>query len=227
MYVYIITNTKNGKKYIGKTKNKIEERFKTHLYLSSIGVETKLYNAIRKYGKEYFCCCLLEQVEGNIEILNEREKYWISYYETLQQGYNMTLGGDGGDTSFSEKYIEYMEKRGEQISGENNPFYGKKHKEETKKIISEKMKGRTHKKETKEILSIKNTGKKMSEESIKKGIEKRSETWRITTPYNEIIIIKNLSKFCKENGLDQRNMSKVAAGIYKTSKGFKCEKVLL
>ena len=47
--------------------------------------------AIHKYGKDKFHISLLEEV--SIERLNEREKYWITYYDSYNNGYNLTLGG--------------------------------------------------------------------------------------------------------------------------------------
>lgn len=47
--------------------------------------------AIHKYGKDKFHISLIEEV--SVEKLNEREKYWITYYDSYNNGYNLTLGG--------------------------------------------------------------------------------------------------------------------------------------
>ena len=47
--------------------------------------------AIHKYGKENFTIKLLEECDR--ALLNEREKYWIQYYNSFENGYNSTLGG--------------------------------------------------------------------------------------------------------------------------------------
>lgn len=94
MFIYQITNKINGKRYVGKTSKKtIQDRWKTHLSDSKRS-NTKLYNAIKKYGGENFSIDVFEQT-GNVsrEKLNERERYWI---EVLEPEYNMTKGGDGG-----------------------------------------------------------------------------------------------------------------------------------
>ena len=52
-----------------------------------------LYNAFNKYGIEHFSIHLIEECDENI--LGEREKYWIKYYNSKENGYNATLGGDG------------------------------------------------------------------------------------------------------------------------------------
>ena len=95
-YIYKITNQLNGKMYIGKTTDTIENRWKTHLYDARKERCRKrhLYAAMNKHGVEQF---KIEEVEyvSDLSILSEREQYWIAYYDTYNNGYNETLGGDG------------------------------------------------------------------------------------------------------------------------------------
>ena len=95
-YIYKITNQLNGKMYIGKTTDTIENRWKAHLHDSrKERCKTRhLYAAMNKYGTDKF---KIEEVEyiTDLSILNEREKYWITYYNTYKNGYNETYGGDG------------------------------------------------------------------------------------------------------------------------------------
>lgn len=104
--IYCITNLINNKKYIGKTLNSIEKRFKEHYQDSQRERFEKrpLYDAINKYGIENFKINLIE--ECNYKILAEREKYWIQYYDTYNNGYNATLGGDGRILYDYEKIVE-------------------------------------------------------------------------------------------------------------------------
>lgn len=87
--IYKITNKINGKSYIGLSSN-IEERFKKHRQKQG---EKILYSAFEKYGIENFEFSVLEYCL--LEQLAEREKYWIAYYDTYNNGYNATLGGEG------------------------------------------------------------------------------------------------------------------------------------
>lgn len=67
--------------------------------------EYPLYKAIRKYGIENFNFDIIE--ECSADELNEREKYWISYYNSYgENGYNLTPGGDGYLKAPSEKVIQ-------------------------------------------------------------------------------------------------------------------------
>ena len=93
--IYCIENRLNHKKYIGQSID-ISRRWMQHKQQNMIARDTFLYNAIKKYGIESFDFYILE--ECNEEILNEREMFWIEYYDTFQNGYNMTIGGAGTNT---------------------------------------------------------------------------------------------------------------------------------
>lgn len=92
--IYKIENIKNHKKYIGQSSN-ILQRWNHHKQESSNensnSYEYPLYRAFRKYGLENFTFEVIE--ECDINILDEREIYWIKYYDSFFNGYNQTLGG--------------------------------------------------------------------------------------------------------------------------------------
>lgn len=88
--IYKITNNINGKIYIGQSNN-IQRRFLEHKNrgaTSRIPVDI----AIQKYGKENFSFEVIE--ECTIEQLNQKEMYWISYFNSVENGYNCLVGGD-------------------------------------------------------------------------------------------------------------------------------------
>lgn len=91
-YIYKITNTINGKVYIGQTKQTIEQRFIQHKSHARTGQSNhKLARALRKYGDENFTIELVEVCD--YEMLNERERYWINIFNSIENGYNILLGG--------------------------------------------------------------------------------------------------------------------------------------
>ena len=65
-----------------------------------------MYRAFRKYGIENFSICELEKCDNSI--LDEREIYWINYYQTYKKGYNATAGGEGGIKTFDEHIDEII-----------------------------------------------------------------------------------------------------------------------
>ena len=94
--IYKITNKLNGKCYIGQSKD-ILFRLKNHLHYpfsSNINVsERDLYKDLRKFGTDNFEFEILERCKP--EELNEKEKAWISEYDSFNSGYNSTNGGGG------------------------------------------------------------------------------------------------------------------------------------
>lgn len=105
-YVYKIVNKVNNKFYIGKTTQTLLERFSNHLSEArrwqscldsntSFGYNSKLYPAMNKYGYDNFYIELIEEVDS-LDLLNCREKYWISRLNSQELGYNIASGGDGG-----------------------------------------------------------------------------------------------------------------------------------
>lgn len=89
--IYKITNKLNGKCYIGQSVD-IYNRWHEHKYADC--KDSVIHRAIKKYGKDNFSFEILEKIPR--EELNEREIYWIKYYDSYNNGYNLTLGGDTG-----------------------------------------------------------------------------------------------------------------------------------
>ena len=104
MWVYKITNIQNQKVYIGQTIRPIEQRFKRHINdaLNNI-LDTHLARAIRKYGKDSFTIHIIDSATSQDE-LNQKEQYWIRYYDSVNTGYNETdaISKCGGNTCQSK-----------------------------------------------------------------------------------------------------------------------------
>ena len=100
-YIYKIENLVNHKVYIGKTLYSIEKRWLEHLKDSqnSKNENRPLYKAMKKYGCDNF---FVEELEECLaEESSDRERFWISVYNSYHNGYNATLGGDG------KQYADY------------------------------------------------------------------------------------------------------------------------
>lgn len=102
-YIYCITNQINDKKYVGLTTTSLVERMSNHKANSKRHPNLPLYRAFNKYGIENFSIEVLEEVDNSM--LSEREIYWIAKLDTFnsQNGYNATLGGEGGHRIYTEE----------------------------------------------------------------------------------------------------------------------------
>jgi hypothetical protein len=88
MEIYKITNLINNKIYIGKDVSCDKNYYGSGVFIKK---------AIIKYGKENFTKEIIDTCY-NYNELSVKEKYWIEFYKNKQLLYNITEGGDGGDT---------------------------------------------------------------------------------------------------------------------------------
>jgi len=92
--IYCIQNIVNNKVYIGKSIN-IYRRIKSHIGSLNMNFRKHeneyLINSWNKYGRENFKYFVLEYLEINEKLLEERELYWIKQYDSLNRlkGYNL------------------------------------------------------------------------------------------------------------------------------------------
>ncbi len=165
--IYKITNQENNKCYIGQTIRFLEVRWNEHIRKSKLKKLEKIhfYAALKKYDINVWKCEILEDNINTEELLNEREKYWITFYKSFEDGYNRTSGG--------QKYYrrklgfkhseEAKEKMKHRKVGKGNPMFGipapnrgKKHSIETIKKLKVPKKNKENykcKPEIKEHLS--------------------------------------------------------------------------
>lgn len=90
--IYKYQNKINNHIYIGQSDN-IEKRYQQHLYDSKYRPEksTGIDMAINKYGINNFTFEIIEECSKNE--LEEKEIYWIDFYDSYNNGYNKTPGG--------------------------------------------------------------------------------------------------------------------------------------
>jgi group I intron endonuclease len=176
MYIYCITNTLNGLKYVGLTSKTIEESKEYY------GSGRYITRAIKKLGRQYFTKEIIE-VCDDLEHLKEREKYWIKALNVKHPfGYNLTDGGDGV-LNLCEEGKKRKNEKLKLLVGEKHHHYGKKRNKEWRDNISKGLTGRqlspehaeksrranlgnTMPSHVKEILIKANTGRVYTQESI-------------------------------------------------------------
>ena len=161
--IYCITNTVNGKRYIGQTTQKIEKRWAGHQKQADCAA---LNRAIRKYGAESFVVDVIADSESK-EQLDELEREYIREYQTTNRafGYNLMCGG-----SFGKHSPESKLKMSEKVSA----AYSRGELREKRRL---QMLGSTLTNAQKQALRDANVGKKASLKTKLKQSEIRKSLW--------------------------------------------------
>jgi group I intron endonuclease len=181
--IYKITNIENNLIYIGCTINSLDKRFYEHLYRCfKTDYKSKLYNSIKKYGKEKFTIELIEECE--LSVIYETEKKYIEQYDSYNNGLNSTLGGEGclGYVHSPEMRIKISEsvKNGNSHKGKTyGELYGDKAEEQREK----------------RRLSVKNVWGSMSNEDKKNRTNNTKEIIRKNSKHGIELITEIKNKF--------------------------------
>lgn len=228
--IYMITNKLDGKKYIGQTKRDNPQiRIKEHLYeASNTNRNLHLYNAIRKYGIENFEITILESNLEESE-LDKLEMYYIGKYDTLENGYNNTIGGGGvrgyhhtpeTKTKISKSIKKcsamYTEERAQKIS---LALKGVPKSEEHKKHLSEARKGKYtgHANGFYKKHHTRESKKKMHDSKIRYYVEQIDlDTGDIINIFD---CVEDAAKYCINKEYTVAKLSSVMYRIYYTGVG--------
>lgn len=144
-YIYMTTNLKNNKRYIGKKQS---DHFLREEYLGS-GILLK--RSVEKYGKENFSVEMIDTAESRKD-LDMKEIYWIEKYSAVKDKsfYNIAPGGSGGNTTrgyTKEQYKIYCDNLSKTLKG-------RKFTNEHKQNISKGKEGHITTKEHREKLKL-------------------------------------------------------------------------
>jgi hypothetical protein len=204
MIIYKATNIVNGRCYIGQTIKSLDFRKDKHLY-SLRSYKTYFANALRKYGWDNFTWDTLCKCD-NKEELDEMEFHYIKQYNSYMRddGYNMTLGGDGGAEAGRLGNIVTWDR--------------------TRKSFARGQKNRS--------IAQKKRFSDPSEIERYKTISLVPKCYLLVYPDGAEYIIENLAKYARDNWGDTGYTSiigflsclrKVDKGIMKSAKGYWCK----
>jgi hypothetical protein len=187
--IYKFTNIVNYKIYIGQTIDFIQ-RMKEEIYeLDENKRKSNLHfqNAWNKYGKENFIQEIIDYADSKIE-LNSKEKEWVWFYKSNDGkfGYNLTEGGNGGDTMSNhpnkkEIYAKLQEKKEKaRLKTISNPIWKATIGKESYRIAGSKRKGKPSGRKGKKLEEIcgieKATELRLRYSKNRRGFKHKQET---------------------------------------------------
>jgi hypothetical protein len=163
-FLYLWYDAPNKKYYLGKHKGSPDDTYTHSSTVWESFTKSTIPDGVRRRILAYGTDGDMTKLEYNL-LLNRKQKCWDRYYN-VSAGWPIRVD----------------------ISGPNNPMYGRKHSEETIKKLSEANKGinnpnygRKHSEETIKKQSEANKGRKHSEESKKKMSENHKAYWQAQT----------------------------------------------
>lgn len=145
--IYKATNKITGKCYIGFACN-FTERKRTHKKRYKT-TKTKFYDAIKSYGWDNFDWEVIYQSLDSNHCLTVMEPYFISELNSIENGYNMTFGGEGTLGHSMKGKIKHTDQTKALLSELKT---GIKQSTETKQKISKKLKGRPASENLKQVM---------------------------------------------------------------------------
>jgi len=159
-------------KYIGLTTSKLSIRFSKHLSDKKVDHKT---NWIKKIGKDNVEIVVIEDEISDIDTLHEKEIFYINKYK--KEGHNLTNITNGGEgwynMVFSDEHKKNISLNHADVSGENNPMFGKEHTINVKNKIRDfrlnyKISDETKEKMKCSKLGEKNTNVKLTSDDVLK-----------------------------------------------------------
>lgn len=149
--IYCLINTITGKMYIGSTISLVRRK-RSHFKDLEKGNHYNiiLQNSYDKHGIDVFQFNILEVI-GNEADLIPRERFWIEYHDTINNGYNLIIASHTNDESKRKRISDSLK--------------GKSLSKEHKNKISEGLKGRVQSQETRDKIKASNTGQKRSKQT--------------------------------------------------------------
>ncbi len=201
-HIYKVTNKVNGKVYIGQTMREIFIRWKEHVRYSSyddLDYKSLLYYAIRKYGADSFSIEEIEECEDSK--LDEREQYWIDFYHSCEDGYNINIGGQGTQKYKTEPIMNLW----------TQGYTAKRIAEElgiSRQVVTKRLKGNGV--QLREILSRGN-----------KAVAKKRKVLRISKDGMETVLYNTMAEAAEANNLRTSALTMVCSGERNFAHGYR------
>ena len=235
-YIYRITNTVNGKVYIGQTLRPLADRWreyrpeKVNAYLSASFI---------KYGQDAFHFEQIAEAETLSE-LNRLEREWIAFHDSThrEKGYNLAPGGNNAPISAEtrakmsaagkgrKQSAEHVARKIAPAGTEGAKKYGRPKTEEQKEHLRAQpgyWLGKTRDAETVAKQKAALTGRPMDPEAYKNFIAASGRAVRVTDPDGTVHEFPTHDAAAKHIGVSKQTVASYASGKFKSKVGYKVE----
>jgi len=218
--IYKITCTVNGKIYIGSAIN-LYKRLAYHRWELRNGRHENSYlqRTWNKYGESAFVFEVIELVMPWSRV--DRENYWLKTLRPFDRNIGFNTCETAGEVPSLIGHSVSAESRAKMSRAAQNRGMQSEAIEAMRRFNT----GRKHTPEHIEKVAAAHRGKKIKPEQLEKMTEATSRNYIVTSPDGIEIRVRNLSKFCRDNGLNNKALSNVAYGLCSHHKGWKCRRV--
>lgn len=203
MIIYKSRNKITGKIYIGQTTHTLNKRIKSHIKESKKESNRPFMLSINKYGIDNFEFEIIDSTD-NLDELNDKEIYWIDFYNSVSpNGYNVTGGGQGKKMKTTKELSriisEGLKNSKKWQETKNSEEYIQKRKE-----YFGWSKGKKYSREHKEKIWEKN------KERILKFNKSTSKKWIVIDGENNISRITGKEEYFNNLGMDTGDISRMS-----------------
>jgi group I intron endonuclease len=207
MIIYKSTNKITKKVYIGQTKHTLDIRIKSHIKESKIKSNRPFMLSINEYGIDNFTFELIDSA-NNLDELNDKEIYWINFYNSVfPNGYNITGGGQGKKIKVTKELSriisEGLKNSKKWQETKNSEEYIQKRKE----YFIGWAKGKKFSQEHKEKIWKKN------KERILEFNKSTSKKWIVIDENNNITRIIGKEEYFNNLGVDNGVVSRMSQSL--------------
>jgi group I intron endonuclease len=207
MIIYKSTNKITGKVYIGQTTKNLEKRIKGHVNESKKDKNRPFLSSINKYGVDNFVFEIIDFAD-NLNELNDKEIYWINFYNSVSpNGYNVTGGGQGDKTIGTKELSRIISEGLKNSEKWQKTKNSEEYKVKMKKFFIGWNKGKKFSSEHKEKIWEKN------KERVLDFNKSTSKKWIVVDKNNNIIRITGKEEYFTNLGMDTGVVTRMSQSL--------------
>ncbi|NBQ68974.1 MAG: hypothetical protein EBU46_09145 [Nitrosomonadaceae bacterium] len=231
--IYLITNLVTGQCYVGSS-TAVHDRLALHKTLLRKGTghhNKHLQSSFTKYGEDAFTFELLERCPARL--LEEREKYWISAYDSVDGGYNTSIdvhcparGRKQSDAeielraSMNRKIRKFLDPEGKVFETSNTREFAAQHGIDYEGLTAVAC-GRRFSFHGWRVFTPELVGRAYKDIRSGRPAPWFAKTYHLVDPAGAVIVVNNMSQFCKQHRLSHGTLSMVVSGLRNHHKGFR------